>query len=110
MKPMIRQEFALLHEDIKNMTEQDYAAVVMHQVWELENSLRKYGFARLAAIMGLCRMELMHFMPDFRATQPAPEQASSAPVFYQQQFTFVAYDREHNRLNFTLPVEHEKKS
>lgn len=100
MKPLLRQELALLHEDLIAMTEQEYATVVLHQLWDIENLARKYGFLNCAAAIAIGRLELM---PVLQATQPAPERASSALVFKQHYFEFVTYNSENKRLELNLP-------
>lgn len=101
MKPLLRQELALLHEDLLDMTEYEYATVVWHQLWEIENLARKYGFDRCAAAVAIGRMELM---PELQATQPAPKRASLAPVLLAKSpISFVSYDEDRGKIVLNLP-------
>lgn len=76
MKPLLRIELAMHLEDIRIMTEAEYAILLLHNIWEIECSTRRAGFVKCAEAIGAGRLELMQILPDFQATHPEPMQAS----------------------------------
>ena len=62
---MLEYLHAMSYENLRPMSEREYAKLLMHRLWEVECEARKDGFAYCAGAVCLARLELMELFPNF---------------------------------------------